>query len=125
MNEAVRIWTEAEIAALRALIDEGHRLPEIAAALGRSPKAVKVKAGKLGWSLLQASPFDDANVKCPFFGALKPGGRIRCEGVLKGSGATVSLFSETDAWEAQVKRYCHKDWKHCPIAQVLQRKYDE
>lgn len=124
MNDAVRIWTEEEVRQLRRMIDEGHRLPAIAEALARTPKAVKVKAGKLGWSLLQASPLDDANVRCPFFGALRPGGQIRCEGVLRGSGATVSLFSEPKRWEEQVKRHCQKDWEQCPIAEVLQRKYE-
>lgn len=120
----MRIWTQAELAQLRQMIDSGKKLPQIAKALRRSEKAVKVKAQKLGWSLLQASPFDDANVRCPFFGALRPGGQIRCEGVLKGSGATVSLFSDPESWKLQVKKYCQKDYTQCPIAQVLERKYD-
>lgn len=106
------------------MIAHGQKLPQIATALQRSEKAVKVKAQKMGWSLLQASPFDDANVRCPFFASLRPPGRIACEGVLRGSGATVSLFSQPEDWEKQVRRFCQKSYDDCPIAQILQRKYD-
>lgn len=117
-------WSEQELKQMQTMIQNGKRLPEIAVTLGRSEKAVRIKSFKLGWSLRQASPLDDANVRCPFFSSLRQDGRIACEGVLRGAGCTISLFSDVEDWEKQVKTFCQKEYDNCPIAQVLQKKYE-
>ena len=126
MNRENKEWTTGEIARLRELLDNGKKLPQIAEILERTPNGVRIKAQKLGWSVWKASAFECANVRCPYFADDRdkmPGGSIRCEGVLRGAGATVSIFSELDDWETQVRRFCQKDWEACAIAKVLERKY--
>ena len=128
MNRENTEWTTGEIRQLRELIDKGKRLPQIAQELGRTQTGVRVKAQKLGWSVWRASAFESANVRCPFFADDRdkmPGGTIKCEGVLRGAGATVSIFSELEDWETQVRRFCQKNWEGCPIARILEKKYND
>jgi hypothetical protein len=44
-----RRWTEAELAELKRLLDEGLTNPEIARRLGRTEGAVKGMASAQGW----------------------------------------------------------------------------
>ncbi len=43
------IWTAAEIARLKAMIDEGKTIPEIARALGRTQEATRGRGYRNGW----------------------------------------------------------------------------
>jgi len=43
------IWTPDEVATLKAMIDEGKTLPEIASALGRTLEATRVRAYRYRW----------------------------------------------------------------------------
>ena len=43
------VWTAEELVILKAMIDEGKTIPEIARTLGRTQEATRVRAARNGW----------------------------------------------------------------------------
>ena len=121
-------WTQAEIAVLRKMAAAGKPAKQIGRKLGRSDRAVRNKAHKLGVRLSNhgdrpADARSTAAVRCPFFDSFRRGSEVRCEGI--GAAARlVLLFGSEAQWKAQVQSFCDRKWEDCPVAQMLAAKYE-
>ena len=124
-----RKWTEKENKFLVAAIKSGNGAAEIAKFLGRSEKAVRRHCEELNIDVVaikekqKTASFTAVDVRCPFFRKLNLGKSIRCEG-LTSSGYIINGFGNEDEWKSFVKTYCNKAYETCPIAKLLQNKYE-
>lgn len=65
---------------------------------------------------------EDALAQCPYY--REDGGQtVRCEGLCARSSLRLS-FGNRYELRTHKEKYCHQDWKGCPIAGMLNRKYD-
>lgn len=90
MNPRIRVWTPDEDAALRAGVEAGEPLEDIAARLGRSLQAVRVRRARTCRDLMRDWSYGDVTDARDRFGAGKPVGeprkfwtRERCEAALR------------------------------------------
>lgn len=58
---------------------------------------------------------EDTYVKCPFY-KWEEGQKLRCEGVSH-------VFDDKQMRREMERILCKRDWKRCPIAQILEQKY--
>lgn len=129
MAKGQRPWTEKENRVLISAIKGGNSATEIAKFLGRSEKSVRRHCEKLNIDVValkekqKTASFTAVDVKCPFFRKLSLGKSIRCEG-LTSSGYIINGCGSEDEWKSFVKTYCNKNYETCPIAHMLQNKYE-
>lgn len=65
---------------------------------------------------------EDALAACPYY--KEDGGQVvRCEGPYHRSGLHLS-FANRYQLSGHKRKYCQRDWAACPIAGLLNRKYD-
>lgn len=65
---------------------------------------------------------EDYLVQCPYYREEAPQ-TLHCEGVTEGSCLQLG-FSSRPRMHAYKARYCRACWKTCPVAGMLNRKYD-
>lgn len=66
--------------------------------------------------------YSDKNVKCPFFVSSRQPRVIKCEGII--SEQCQNEFSTDFNRRAHFEKYCCGDYKNCPIAKIIIKKYD-
>lgn len=70
---------------------------------------------------------DEALIKCPYYlGQWKDShGRINvsCEGIVEGTASINSRFAGKQEFESFAKKKCCGDYKRCPLADLLEKKY--
>ena len=65
---------------------------------------------------------EDALAKCPYY--REDGGQaVRCEGPCARSSIQLSFGNRYQLRDYK-EQHCHEDWKTCPVADMLNRKYD-
>lgn len=126
----VKAWSEDEDKILIDSIRSGFTAKQIAQKIGRSEKAVGYRCSRLHIDVAetknktQPKAFDLADVKCPFIDMLFRGKSIKCEG-LGESGYIILGYKNETEWMNHVNRYCNREYKKCPVAQALYKKYGE
>lgn len=71
---------------------------------------------------MSESYWDNVNVTCPFF-KYESNKEIVCEGVVDGSDNRIR-FTGIKNKKSFEEIHCCSDYKNCPIAQALYKKYD-
>ena len=71
------------------------------------------------------SSFDDVDVLCPFFIAVKRKAKtIYCEGPVIRT-RMLFRFNRRKEQEAYMEKYCNRHYKACEICKAAQKKYEE
>lgn len=97
--------------------------------LKRTEKSVEYRINHLKLKIIdtgktQARLFDLADVRCPFFDRFYRGKSIKCEGLGRTGGYLINGFGSEKEWVEHVNLFCNKDWEECPIARMLNEKYE-
>lgn len=65
--------------------------------------------------------FRDKYAKCPFYKSAKETS-LKCEGIF--SKSYVNDFDDKEKTRAYFFKYCCSDYKNCPIAKIIEKKYN-
>lgn len=65
--------------------------------------------------------YSDKNVKCPFYKSAEKRS-IKCEGIF--SKFCINSFSDKENMGVHFVKYCCDDYKNCPLAKIIIKKYD-
>lgn len=64
--------------------------------------------------------YSDKNVKCPFYKNTDKKS-IKCEGIF--SNFCINSFSDKEKARVHFTKYCCDDYKKCPVAEIIIKKY--
>lgn len=66
------------------------------------------------------------NARCPFYKSEERVGafRIRCDGLQPGTWLHM-VFADHDEMIRWRDKYCKRCWKECPVAKMINTKYEE
>ena len=68
-------------------------------------------------------PKEDERVRCPYYKAEQQR-QLRCEGLSEGNRLHLCFTGGRGLWEYK-QRHCRSRWQSCPIARMLDEKYEE
>lgn len=70
--------------------------------------------------------YEDPIVTCPFY-SWERGKQMCCEGVTgRTSESSIQITFQSRSMLRRYERFrCKKDWKNCPLAQALEKKWEE
>lgn len=71
-----------------------------------------------------AKGMESIYVRCPYYRCEERKNlQLKCEGLLDGTDL-YQRFEDREKMGRHRKAYCMKDYRHCPLAEALDRKYE-